>query len=148
MAPVMNSVDTADLLRRGAADAFAGTPVVFAFLFGSHATGRARADSDVDVAVYLHEALADPSDMLPMSLDLAGRLAAASGLPRIEVVVLNDAPLGLLGSILRERNVVYSADEAARVRFESTMRSMAMDFEIHSRRLDRELLARTAEGRR
>ena len=148
MAPEMDSVETADLLRRSAPDAFAGTPVVFAFLFGSHATGRARADSDVDVAAYLDEARADPSDALPLSLELAGRLAGQSGLPGIEVVILNDAPLGLLGSILRERVVVYSADEAARVRFESTMRSVTMDFEIHSRRLDRELLARTAEGRR
>ena len=142
----MESNHVLETLRRAAQGALNDTPAVFAFLFGSYATARATDVSDVDVAVYL-----DPDDehqRLALTLDLAGRLAAASGLPRIEVVVMNGAPLPLLGSILRERVVIYSRDEPARVRFESTMRSLATDFEIHSRRLDRELLARTADGTR
>ena len=135
-----------DVVRGASAAAFEDTPVAFAYLFGSHATGRARDDSDVDVAVYLQPD--DPSERLSQTLDLGGRIAAASGLPRVEVVVMNGAPLPLLGSILRERIVVYSRDEPARVTFESEMRSVTMDFEIHARRLDRELLARTADGGR
>ena len=143
----MDSTDVLEIMRRTAPAALAGTPALFAFIFGSHATGRANDASDIDVAVYL-DANTDAGGRLLVSLDLAGRLADASGLPRIEVVVMNDLPLALLGSILRERRVICSRDEAARVRFEATTRSLAMDFEVHARRLDRELLARTADGGR
>jgi len=146
----MVAMETAEVeraLRAAAPQAFEGTAVLFAFLFGSTASGRARQGSDVDVAVYLDPATA-PEQYLPLTLDLAGRLADASGLPRIEVVVMNDAPLPLLGSILRERVVISSRDEVARVRFEGGTRSMFFDFDIHARRLDRELLARTRDGRR
>ncbi len=41
--------DVVGRLRQGAGDAFGRYPVHFAYLFGSHAEGRARADSDVVV---------------------------------------------------------------------------------------------------
>jgi hypothetical protein len=44
--------------------------------------------------------------------------------------------------------VLYSADEVARVRYETTMRPLTFDFEHHARALDRELLAAHAERRR
>jgi predicted nucleotidyltransferase len=43
-------------LREAAELVFDQSPVCFAYLFGSAATGRDRPDSDIDVAVYL-----DPS---------------------------------------------------------------------------------------
>ena len=135
-----------EVLRRVAPAAFEATPVLFAFLFGSNATGRERNSSDIDVAVYVDDDAR--ADHVSQSLELAGRLADVSGLPRVEVVVMNDAPLPLLGSVLRDRIVIFSRDETARVRFEATTRSLAMDFDIHARRLDRELLARTADGSR
>src|SRR6266496_4182211 len=39
--------DVLERLRAGVAEAFDGTPVVFAYLFGSHARGQAGAQSDV-----------------------------------------------------------------------------------------------------
>ncbi|HXF71372.1 MAG TPA: nucleotidyltransferase domain-containing protein [Actinomycetota bacterium] len=132
-------------LRRAAPAAFEDSGVVFAYLFGSRATGRARPDSDVDVAVYLDRAPADP---LAEALALAGRLEEASGVGGIEVVVMNDAPLPLVGRILRERIVLYCRDEPARVAFESRAFREFLDFDLHARELDRELLRRHAEGRR
>ncbi len=132
-------------LRTAAPVAFEGSGVVFAYLFGSRATGRARPDSDVDVAVYLDP---PPRDPLAEALALAARLEDASGVGGIEVVVMNDAPLPLLGRILRERIVLYSRDEPARVAFESLAFREFLDFEFHARQLDRELLRRHAEGRR
>jgi predicted nucleotidyltransferase len=93
-----------------------GGPVRFAYLFGSAATGAQRADSDIDLAVYL-----DPSqhaDALELRLALMSAFAQVLG-REVDVVVLNEAPLPLLGAVLGERVVVYSADESARVRFEA-----------------------------
>ena len=97
------------------------------------------------VAVYLDRAPADP---LAEALALAGRLEEASGVGGIEVVVMNGAPLPLLGRILRERIVLYSRDEPARVAFESRAFREFLDFDLHARELDRELVRRHAEGRR
>ncbi len=137
--------DLFERLREASPAAFAGVPVVFAYLFGSEARGEARPGSDVDVAVFLNPA---PGDRMSLALDLAGRLEMASGVPNIEVVVLNDAPIALGGRAIRERRVIFSADEAARVEYESRTLREFFDFQIHAEALDRELLRRTAEGRR
>ncbi|HXF57804.1 MAG TPA: nucleotidyltransferase domain-containing protein [Actinomycetota bacterium] len=134
-------------LRRTALGVFEGTAVVFAYLFGSHATGRARPDSDVDVAVYLdHEP--DPDEALRISFDLANRLEAACRLGPVEVVVMNGAPLPLLGRILRERAVLWSRDEPTRVEFESLTFREFQGFDFHARELTRARLRDIAEGRR
>jgi uncharacterized protein len=138
-------MDVVQRLRTAAADVLASRPVEFAYLFGSHARGQARGDSDVDVAVHLSTDV-DARDYLRVSLDIAGQLEYRSGVGPINgVVVLNDAPLRLVGRVLRDAVVVYSRDEVARVRFEVEMRSRAFDFELHAAELDRLLLQRMAE---
>lgn len=134
-------------LRDVAADAFAAHQVRFAYLFGSQAAGRPRPDSDVDVAILADDAVpADAYDRL--ALRCADALAVASGIPRIEVTVLNRAPLRFVGRVLRQRIVLFSRDEPARVAYESLMGRMADDVEVWASPLDRELLAAIAEGRR
>ncbi|QBI20858.1 nucleotidyltransferase domain-containing protein [Egibacter rhizosphaerae] len=124
-------------LTAGAASAFAGEPVAFAYLFGSQATGRARARSDVDVAVML-TGVVSPTEFLQRSLRLAGELEAVAGVGPVEaLVVLNEAPLPLAGRIRRERIVLYSADEPARVRYESQIARLFHDFQVHADPRDR-----------
>lgn len=126
---------------------FAGAPVWFAYLFGSVATGRDRPGSDADVAVYLDPSVA--SDLLlDVELELGRKLEEAAGAGPIDLVVMNAAPLALLGRILRDRLVIYSRDEPARVRFESRTFREFCDFDLHARELDRQLLRAIAEGRR
>ncbi|HWB71136.1 MAG TPA: nucleotidyltransferase domain-containing protein [Egibacteraceae bacterium] len=134
-------------LRDAAAAALSDAPVRFLYLFGSAATGRARPDSDVDIAVYLDPSL--PRERyLDVSLDLAHRLETATRLGPVDVLALNDAPLPLAGRVLRERVVVYSRDEPLRVRFESLKLREFLDFQIHAQPLDLALLRAMAEGRR
>jgi uncharacterized protein len=133
-----------DLLRTAGRTVFDASPVTFAYLFGSAATGRTHPRSDVDVAVHLPEA--EVPRALELSLDLAGRLADATGLPNVEVLVLNGTPLPLRGRVVRDRIVVYSRDEEARVSFETRTLDDFLDFDIHARRLDRALLERMARG--
>ncbi len=135
-----------ETLRR-AARLLAETPVRFAYLFGSHVTGTARPDSDVDVALLLDEHIR-PDDYLEVTLELARALASASGLGNLDAVVLNDAPLTLRGRVLRSRVVLFSADEPGRVEYESRTLREFTDFDYHASRLDRELLGQIAAGER
>ena len=121
--------------------------MIFAYLFGSQATGRAHRLSDVDIAVYLDDSIS-PESYLDRRLSLAEALSTRARAGDVEVVVLNDAPLPLAGRIVRDRTVLYSRDEPARVRYESLTLRMFFDFEIHARPLALERLRSIAEGRR
>ena len=134
-------------LRDAATRAFADSPVLFAYLFGSVAAGRNGPHSDVDVAVYLEPSV-DADRFLDLRLSLAGRVAEASGLGNVDLLILNEAPLRVLGRAIQERVVLYSRDEPARVRFESRCLREFFDFEIHARALDRKFLQDVADGRR
>lgn len=135
-------------LRASAPAAFGHEPVVFAYLFGSRATGTARPDSDIDVAVYVVET--EPArTYLDLSLRLARRLESGAGVGPIEaLVVLNDAPLPLAGRIRRQRRVIYSRDEPARIRYESRIARLFNDFELQASERDRQRLRAIAEGER
>jgi uncharacterized protein len=134
-------------LREAAPAAFDGQPVLFAYLFGSHATGRAHERSDIDVAIFLDSTVA-PDGYFEEKLRLPDRLGHASRMGNVEVLILNGAPLRLAGNVLRDRVVIYSRDEPARVRYESRTLDDFLDFDVHARRLDQELLRAIAEGRR
>lgn len=134
-------------LKEAAPLAFEDEPVVFAYLFGSRATGRTHARSDVDVAVYLDPSVT-PELAFKLRLRLPNRTLDASGVGNVEVAVLNELPLPVRGRAVRDGIVIYSRDEPARIRFESRTLREFFDFEIHARPLTQELLQRIAEGRR
>jgi predicted nucleotidyltransferase len=135
-------------LQRAAREVFADTPVRFAYLFGSQASGRPRPDSDVDVAVWL-DPDTPPGERWELSLRLPELLERASDVGPIEaIVILNDAPLVLAGRVLRNCAVIYGIEEPARVRYETRTRSEALDFDLVLERLNEELLRATAEGKR
>lgn len=80
-----------------------------------------------------------------LSTRLSGLLAhRASAGPINGIVVLNEAPLRLAGRILRDKVIIYSSDEPARVAYEVRTGKLAMDFEIHAAPLDRALPAAMA----
>ncbi|MGH8897428.1 MAG: hypothetical protein ACRDZ4_10490 [Egibacteraceae bacterium] len=64
------------------------------------------------------------------------------------MTVLNRMPLRFVGRVLRQRVVLFSRDEPARVAYESLMGRMADDVEVWAAPLDLELLTAIAEGRR
>lgn len=131
-------------LRGAAREAFDAEPVRFAYLFGSRALGHPRPSSDTDIAVYLDDELSS-DERLAVSLRLSGRLARAAH-SQVDVVVLNDAPLPLLGSILRQRILLYRKDEPRRVAFESATFRVYTDFEPRLRAMSEDYLAAVARG--
>ena len=121
---------TPDLTRLEAA--LAGEPdVLFAYLFGSQATGGSHPSSDVDVAVFLR----DGADPFETRLQLLGVLERALGTDAIDLVVLNTAPLSLAGRILTTRRVLVDSEPHRRHLYESLTGRMYCDFRFREKRL-------------
>lgn len=83
--------------------------VLEAYLFGSHATGKAQAHSDVDIAVYVDETRIVASSY-GYAADLGTVLIAALGRNDVDVVVLNHAPPLLYHRVLRDGMRILSRD--------------------------------------
>jgi predicted nucleotidyltransferase len=86
--------------------------LLFATLFGSQASDRARADSDWDVAIYVDEGLA-PREREEIRARLIAALEPAIA---VDVVILNDAP-PLLARRALDGDPIVMADRRAWVRF-------------------------------
>lgn len=121
-------------------------PVVFAYLFGSRATDDARADSDTDVAVFPTRGLS--AEQRAALRNRVAEIIEPAARTEVDVILLDDVPLPLRGRILMQRQVLYSADEPLRVRWESLTGRMYSDSRIKLDLLDQDLLTETAAGRR
>ena len=133
-------------LRRAASAVLPDQPIAVAYLFGSHARGEARPDSDVDVALLMPGA--SPDEQFSALLRVGSQLSGASGLPDVDVVVLDDAPLRLAGRVIQDGTVIFSTHEVVRAEFESRVFLEFVDISILADALDLEMIRLTAEGRR
>jgi predicted nucleotidyltransferase len=104
--------------------------VRFAYLFGGAARRELRPLSDVDVAVYLDDAV-DPAQA---RLDLIGVVTKHLATDEVDLVVLNRAPTALVGRIVQSRRVISEQDAFLRHRFESLALRAFLDFRIFERR--------------
>lgn len=86
--------------------------VVLAYLFGSFATGRPHAFSDVDVGIYFKK----PS--LKEFMSVHGALSRTLGI-EVDMIPLNNAPPLMRYEILRKGKRLVSKDEKTRVTYES-----------------------------
>lgn len=134
--PIGRPADPAETIAK-ASDFLRGREdVLFAYLFGSLATGRAHALSDVDVAVYL-----DAADLPACRLAILGGLQDALRLEAVDLVVLNSAPLPLRARVLRSRRLLADRAPLVRQAFESaTMRSYLDFAKLEARILERRYL--------
>jgi len=105
--------------------------VVFAYLFGSQASGRASASSDIDVAVYL----APGVDAFEAHLRLLGALHATLGTERVDLVMLNSSPIALAGRVLSTRRVLVDRQPYVRHAYESRTAREFADFRLREHRL-------------
>ena len=116
--------------------------VLLAYLFGSHAKGKARPDSDIDIAV-----LVDESKIAGGHLDTQMRLSALIDNDRVDLVILNDAPPLLQHQVLKHGIKLFSRDKAKQVDFVFNAITRYLDTiylrQIHSEALHR----RIKEGR-
>ena len=99
--------------------------VELAYLFGSAARGELGELSDVDVAVYLDESLSS-KERFKLQLRLIGELASVLQTNKVDLVVMNDAPLLLNYNIIKHGKLVKS-DGRTKVRVESSILSRYLD---------------------
>jgi uncharacterized protein len=118
----------------------AGAGIRFAYVFGSRVSESARASSDADIAV-----MPDHELGLLERERLAARLVTHLAVPDVDVVSLDRAALELRGRVVQEGELLYSADEPARVAFEVRTRSEYFDFLPTLERLQRCYLSHVAE---
>ena len=115
-------------LREG----FVALPEVrLAYLFGSRATGRARPDSDIDIAVLIDDGVCTDARHVNHVLRRVTGHVGGGDVPSdlLDVVLLNEAPVLLRHHVLRDGVLLYERDEGERVRFAAwTMRDY-QDFE-------------------
>jgi predicted nucleotidyltransferase len=106
---------------------FDDTPVILAYLFGSHAEGRIHQGSDIDVAVLLEEGLSW-QERGRWQIKLIGRLIDVFQADEVDLLILNDAPPFLRHRVIRPRRRLHVRDEKVRVDFEvRTMRQSMPD---------------------
>jgi predicted nucleotidyltransferase len=108
--------------------------VVFAYLFGTAARGPLQPLSDVDVAVFLDERVDAGAGGRAVFQVVSAHLKT----DEVDVIVLNTAPVAVVGRILAGRHVLCDRDPFRRQRFESRALREFCDF----RTFERQHLAR------
>lgn len=125
-------VELDEVLRRAIVDVLRDAGAVFAFIHGSRARATARTDSDIDVAAWW------PSDA-PPSFDVL--------LPvRVDLLVLNAAPLELAGRVAVEGVLLFDDDPACRVRWVAQTRKIYFDERPRIERSHREFAESLRRG--
>lgn len=88
------------------------TAVVCAYLFGSHAEGRAHRESDVDIGVLLdREKYPTVRERFEARVRLIGALGSLLETNDVDLVILNDAPPELGARIATEGVRIYCSNE-------------------------------------
>ena len=106
----------------------------FAYLHGSRAAGRERADSDIDVAAHFARRAPNSFDVLLP--------------PGVDLLILDDAPLELAGRVAVGGRLLFEDDPVARIRWEAMTRKIYFDELPRITRAHREFAAAvTARGR-
>jgi uncharacterized protein len=101
--------------------------VRFALVFGSHVEGRARVESDIDLAVWAEESYDD--------------WALRGALPDVvDLVDLRRAPDGLAGRIALTGEVVLDDDPVQRVRWQAATRKRHLDEAFRRERFRRDFV--------
>ncbi len=118
--------------------------IQLAYLFGSRVTGDVGALSDYDVAVLLDCAADGPAVRSQLAYEIARRLDS----DRVDVVLLNHAPIELAYAVIAGGHVLYQRDLATRVEYEADVLSRYGDYLPVLRAQRSALLGETGHDRR
>ncbi|MEE4273261.1 MAG: nucleotidyltransferase domain-containing protein [Thermoanaerobaculales bacterium] len=101
--------------------------IIEAYLFGSTARNQAQPHSDLDVAVFIDEAAAEPGGF-GYQATLSADLMAALGTNSVDVVILNQAPPLLYHRVLSDGIRIVSRNLRATTTREARALSRYCDF--------------------
>jgi len=110
--------------------------IASAYLFGSHAEGRAHRESDVDVGVLLQrDRYPTSEERFDMRVRLSSELISVVHCNEVDVVILNDAPPLLGRKIIYDGIRVFLGDPEADYAYGRDVQIRAADLEPWLRRL-------------
>ena len=117
--------------------------VILAYLFGSTVRGDAGRLSDIDIGILVNENLSK-KDRFDLELKLMGEIAVLINKNKIDLIVLNEAPLLLAYNIIKD-GIILKSSETERVRFETKILSMYLDEKYYIKRHTEETLKMISE---
>lgn len=97
--------------------------LVLVYLFGSQVSGHVGPLSDLDLAI-LFEKYPDPRERYA----LAHQIATQVGSSRVDVVILNRAPIELQYNVITMGMIIYESNRLARIEFEARVLSRYFDY--------------------
>ena len=119
-------------------------PILAAYLFGSQATQKASALSDIDIAL-----LVSPSTNKPQRFDfrlrLTNDLSSVLG-KRVDLIILNDAPLMLQYEAIKHGSIILCNDRELRIDMETRILSKYLDRRYYEKRRAAIILNRISKG--
>ncbi|MEN4017557.1 MAG: nucleotidyltransferase domain-containing protein [Methanobacterium sp.] len=118
--------------------------VELTYLFGSVALQRAGKLSDVDLAVFLDESL-DKKEKFRKKLRLIADLEDILKIDRLDLVIMNDAPLSLNFEIIKANYPLFIRNKDLKVDLEQYIISRYLDRQYYDKRWADNLIKKTAE---
>lgn len=101
--------------------------IIALYLFGSQARGTASRLSDIDIGVLFHSMI-DASRYFPLRLEYIARIIGLLRTEKVDVVILNNAPLHLAYEIMSHGTLLLDRDPRQRVAFEADRIGRFLDF--------------------
>jgi len=114
------------------------------YLFGSHVEGQLGPMSDYDFGVVIDRA----ADERQVQARLTHELARALQTDRVDMVVLNRAPIELAYTVIAQGKVLYQRDVATRVEYEAQVLNRYGDYLPMLRAQRDDILQGDADGKR
>jgi len=109
-------------------------PISMAYLYGSFLDDTFNKFSDIDIALVIKD-LPDKHQQMQLEMKITALLDQRFKMP-FDVRTINTAPLKVKGEVITYGKLIYYADEAFRVSFETYVRDRYFDFlpTLHSMR--------------
>jgi len=117
--------------------------VKLAYLYGSAALGKSGKLSDVDIGVLLDDSLSK-KERFDLQLKLIGDIAEILKRDRIDLVIINDAPLSLNYEIIKVNCPLFVRGRIEKIDFEHGVLSRYLDRRYYEKRAASEFLKKVA----
>jgi predicted nucleotidyltransferase len=118
--------------------------VRIAYLYGSMAKGTSGKLSDVDIAVYLDGSLSK-KERFSLQLQLISELTGILKTNKVDLTIINDAPLSLKYEIIKANHSIFVRDEGERIDLEHWILSRYLDRRYYEKRWSDAFLKKVAD---
>ena len=128
----MAFISNIESIKKNIAKYFSGKEeVLFAYIFGSLPKKTANKLSDIDIAIYIDtNKLARSEFRYGYQSEVLTDMIKISQTSKVDLVILNSAPPLLKHRVIYHGELIYSADEKERIRFQVDTINMYMDYKM------------------